>query len=89
MSEIKRSHSINPANLTVVLATDCGSTTTKAVLFEKRPEGWRQTFRGEAPTTVEKPVADVTIGALNAFSEVQELSGRKILTDQIFFRVIR
>ena len=36
-----------------VLVTDCGSTTTKALLFEKTEQGWRQTFRGEAPTTVE------------------------------------
>lgn len=72
---------INIEDLSVVLATDCGSTTTKAVLFEKTKEGWRQTYRGEAPTTVEKPVADVTIGAINAFLEVQELSGRKILKD--------
>lgn len=74
---------IDPQKLTRVLVTDCGSTTTKAVLFEKTSSGWRQTFRGEAPTTVEAPVADVTIGALNAFSEVQELSNRKILPDQI------
>jgi len=47
--------SIKPEDLRIVLATDCGSTTTKAILFEKKPEGWRQTFRGEAPTTVEKP----------------------------------
>lgn len=73
--------SIDPAKLSVVLATDCGSTTTKAILFEKRPEGWRATVRGEAPTTVEKPLADVTIGARNAFQEVQELSGRKILRE--------
>lgn len=66
-------------NISVVLATDCGSTTTKAILFEKKDDGWHQTFRGEAPTTVEKPLADVTIGARNAFQEVQELSGRQIL----------
>ena len=35
-------------NLSRVLATDCGSTTTKAVLFEKTANGWRQTSRGEA-----------------------------------------
>ncbi len=69
-------------DLTCVLVTDCGSTTTKAILFEKTSDGWRSTFRGEAPTTVEKPVADVTIGALNSFQEVQELSGRKILADK-------
>ena len=72
---------INADELRAVVATDCGSTTTKAILFEKTPEGWRATFRGEAPTTVEKPVADVTIGAINSFSELEELSGRKILGD--------
>ena len=65
-----------------VLVTDCGSTTTKALLFEKKSDRWRQTFRGEAPTTVEAPVADVTVGARNAFMEVQELSGRAILAPQ-------
>jgi uncharacterized protein (TIGR01319 family) len=80
MSEAKKP--IDAAALEVVLATDCGSTTTKAVLFEKKEDGWRQTFRGEAPTTVEKPVADVTIGARNSFLEVQELSGRKILSEE-------
>jgi uncharacterized protein (TIGR01319 family) len=66
-------------NLNVVIATDCGSTTTKAILIEKRDEGYRQTFRGEAPTTVEAPFEDVTRGVLNAIQEVEELSGRKIL----------
>ena len=70
-------------NLKRVLATDCGSTTTKAILFEKTETGWRSAFRGEAPTTVEKPVADVTIGAVNAFREVQELSGIKLLAEDI------
>ncbi len=65
--------------LHTVLVTDCGSTTTKALLFERTTSGWRQTFRGEAPTTVEEPVADVTVGALNSFAEVQEVSGRQIL----------
>jgi len=70
---------VKPEDLRVVLATDCGSTTTKAILFEKKAEGWRQTFRGEAPTTVEAPFEDVTIGARNAITEVEELSGRRIL----------
>jgi uncharacterized protein (TIGR01319 family) len=68
-----------PDDLRTVLVTDCGSTTTKALLFEKCADGWRQTFRGEAPTTVEEPVADVTVGARNSFLEIQELSGRSIL----------
>lgn len=65
--------------LSVIIATDCGSTTTKAILIEKVGEEYRQTFRGEAPTTVEAPFEDVTRGVLNAIAEVEELSGRKIL----------
>ena len=71
----------NPNELKTVLVTDCGSTTTKALLFERREDRWHQTFRGEAPTTVEEPTADVTIGAVNAFTEVQELSGRAIVKE--------
>jgi len=56
----------NAKDLKTVLVTDCGSTTTKALLFERRADRWHQTFRGEAPTTVEEPTADVTIGAVNA-----------------------
>lgn len=72
---------IDSENLNTVIVTDCGSTTTKALLFERTPERWRQTGRGEAPTTVEAPVADVTIGVVNAFRELEEISGRQILTD--------
>ena len=66
-------------NLNIIVATDCGSTTTKAILIEKKGDEYRQTFRGEAPTTVEAPFEDVTRGVLNAFAELEELSGRKIL----------
>jgi uncharacterized protein (TIGR01319 family) len=65
--------------LQTIIATDCGSTTTKAILIEKTPDGYRQTYRGEAPTTVEAPFEDVTRGVLNAIAEVEELSGRRIL----------
>jgi uncharacterized protein (TIGR01319 family) len=68
-----------PEDLKTVLVTDCGSTTTKALIFEKKSDRWHQTFRGKATTTVEAPVADVTVGATKAFAEVQELSGRTIL----------
>jgi len=62
-----------------ILATDCGSTTTKAILIEKKEEEYRLVVRGEAPTTVEAPYEDVTRGVLNAVKEVEELSGRTIL----------
>ena len=65
--------------LRTIVATDCGSTTTKAILIEKVGDEYRQTYRGEAPTTVEAPFEDVTRGVLNAIAEIEELSGRRIL----------
>ena len=71
---------IDPASINSVIATDCGSTTTKAILIEKNDKGeYRLRTRGEAPTTVEAPVEDVTRGVLNAVRELQELRGRKFL----------
>jgi hypothetical protein len=72
----------SPEQINVILATDCGSTTTKAILIENRGGQYRQTFRGEAPTTVEAPLADVTIGVRNAVRELEELSGRRLLDAQ-------
>ncbi|HET6328815.1 MAG TPA: glutamate mutase L [Planctomycetaceae bacterium] len=68
--------------INVIFATDCGSTTTKAILIERVGNGYRQTYRGEAPTTVEEPVADVTVGVINAATEVGELAGRRLVNDQ-------
>lgn len=66
-----------------ILATDCGSTTTKCILIEKRGDEFRLAVRGEAPTTVEAPAEDVTQGVVNAVAEVQELVGRPLLEDEI------
>ena len=62
-----------------ILATDCGSTTTKAILIELVNDEYRLRFRGEAPTTVEAPFEDVTRGVLNAVMEVEEISNRTLL----------
>ncbi len=71
---------IDPAKIRSVIATDCGSTTTKAILIEKNAAGeYRLRSRGEAPTTVEAPVEDVTRGVLNAVREIQELRGKQFL----------
>ena len=66
-------------NIKVILATDCGSTTTKAILIEYIEGEYRLTYRGEAPTTVEAPFEDVTRGVLNAIIELEELSKKSIL----------
>ena len=62
-----------------ILATDVGSTTTKARFFHKRDGVWRFYVAGEAPTTVETPYEDVTLGVMNAVREIEELTGHKIL----------
>ena len=63
-----------------ILATDVGSTTTKARLFHRKDGEWRFLVAGEAPTTVEAPYEDVTMGVQNAVREVEELTGHKILS---------
>jgi uncharacterized protein (TIGR01319 family) len=67
-------------SLRTILAVDCGSTTTKAILFGRDDRGeFRTLGRGEAPTTVEAPFDDVMIGLRNAARELEDLTGRKLL----------
>ncbi|MBX7131993.1 MAG: glutamate mutase L [Fimbriimonadaceae bacterium] len=62
-----------------IVATDCGSTTTKAILIERNPSGnYRLVARGEAPTTVEKPFEDVTVGVLNSITELEEITAEAV-----------
>ncbi len=67
--------------VSTIIATDCGSTTTKAILIEKIGNEYRQLVRGEAPTTVEAPFEDVTKGVLNAIMELEELATEYYKTD--------
>lgn len=64
-----------------IIATDCGSTTTKAILIEGDGKNYRLLARGEAPTTVEAPFDNVTIGVLNAVAELEDLTGRTFIKD--------
>lgn len=68
-------------NVRTILASDCGSTTTKAILIEKKDGEFRLITRGEAPTTVEAPAEDVTRGVLNAVGEIEDLTQRKFIKD--------
>ena len=72
----------NLDSIKTILATDCGSTTTKAILIEYINNEYRLTYRGESPTTVEAPFEDVTKGVLNSIIELEELSNRKILNNE-------
>jgi uncharacterized protein (TIGR01319 family) len=66
----------------VILATDCGSTTSKARFFKKFGDEYRYVTSGEAPTTVEAPYEDVTLGVRNAVREIEELTGHKLLAPE-------
>ncbi|MHB0939132.1 MAG: glutamate mutase L [Armatimonadota bacterium] len=70
-----------PDIIRTIVATDCGSTTTKAILIEGDGENYRLVARSEAPTTVEAPFDDVTVGVLNAISELEDLTGRAFIRD--------
>ena len=85
-----------------IVATDCGSTTTKAILIEKSDATgeYRLVARGEAPTTVEKPFEDVTMGVINSVTELEEISEttvpsgftphrRKLLADGRVYRHLK
>ena len=65
-----------------ILATDVGSTTTKARLFGKKNGEWRYIESGETPTTVEAPFEDVTRGVMNAVREIEDLTGLHILSEE-------
>ncbi|MDH5790869.1 MAG: glutamate mutase L [Candidatus Bathyarchaeota archaeon] len=68
--------------MSLILATDVGSTTTKARLFRYTEDSeWRYVISGEAPTTVEAPFEDVTLGVRNAVGEIEELTGLRLLSE--------
>ena len=74
--------SAHDGEMSYILATDVGSTTTKARLFRFTEDNeWRYVISGEAPTTVEAPFEDVTMGVRNAVSEIEELTGLRILSE--------
>lgn len=68
--------------MNVIIATDVGSTTSKARLFKRIDGEWRFVVSGEAPTTVEAPYEDVTRGVLNALKEIEELTGHKLIAPE-------
>ena len=72
---------VDISKVKTIIATDCGSTTTKAILIEEQDGVFRLIKRGEAPTTVEAPAEDVTRGVINAVSEIEDLTDRKFLKD--------
>ncbi|MEW6723855.1 MAG: glutamate mutase L [Bacillota bacterium] len=63
-----------------ILGVDVGSTTSKALLFGRGPDGYFTLIgRGEAETTVEAPFEDVMVGVIRAIQCLEEVTGRVLL----------
>ena len=62
-----------------ILVTDVGSTTSKAILIKKVGGEYRLIYRGEAPTTVERPFEDCRIGVRNAIRQIEDALNEKFL----------
>lgn len=66
-----------------VLGLDCGSTTTKAALYARNAEGRLVLVdRRDAPTTVEAPFEDVTLGVRRAVAALESATGWRLLADE-------
>ncbi len=65
--------------LPVVLVTDCGSTTTKAILFEPDGDRWHFAAQAEAPTTVEAPLENIVLGVREALQTLQRQGSRPLM----------
>ncbi len=61
------------------LIVDIDSRTTKAILVEREPGGYRLAGVSETPTTMEAPVLDVAVGVRTALSELEGSTGKKTL----------
>jgi hypothetical protein len=64
-----------------VLVADCGSNITRVALVEVVDQAYRFVARGEAPSTLEEPYPDVTIGVINAISAIEDATGKHLLTN--------
>ncbi len=62
--------------------TDIGSTTTKALMFERSGDGYRLAGSAHAPTTVESPTEDVKVGLLEAACRLGEKLGLTLTADE-------
>ena len=56
---------------TRLVITDVGSTTTKALYFEKIADSWQFVARGEAATTVEAADANVMVGVMRSLEMIE------------------
>lgn len=71
---------MTPTNAKSLLAVECGSSTTTAILIESTPGGYRLAASGQAPSTHVAPWNDITLGAQEAIRHIEKYVGRTLLT---------
>ncbi len=64
-----------------ILAVDCGSVVTKAVLLDRVSGTYRFIAKGEALTTVEPPWQDIAIGVERAIEQIEDVTMRVMLDE--------
>ena len=62
-----------------ILAADCGSTTTTAILIEEVKGEHRLRAAGQAPSTYGPPWKDITLGVKEAIRHIEQAVGRMLL----------
>lgn len=65
------------ASANSLLVADCGAVFTKVSLFGLVEGQYRLMARGEAPTTIEAPQDDITIGIIKAINVIEFITGRR------------
>ncbi len=63
-----------------IIAADCGSTTTTAVLIEASDGHYKLIASGESPSTYGPPWGDITVGLQEAVRQIEKETGRVLLT---------
>src|SRR4051794_22870851 len=62
-----------------ILAVDCGTLYTRALLVDIVADEYRFVGSGAVPTTAELPYADVTRGVYQAIADLEATTGRRIV----------
>ncbi len=65
-----------------ILIADCGAVATKVGLVDRVGSEYRLIGMTRTATTVEPPVADVSVGVRRALAQLETLIGRPLLTDR-------
>jgi hypothetical protein len=70
------------ASIESILAFDCGSTLTRAMLIDKVDGEYRFVAKGEAPSTVEPPWNNMMAAVRQALAQLSEVTHRQFLDAQ-------